>query len=107
MTSEQESLPLADAPPPRFEFSASYTVGLIGLSIGVGFYGLIFVLLLIAWTLHAPSAPTVTESEAIYYAAISHLIPLYFWVAYRQQISRLPNLWKWVIALGAWLLILA
>jgi hypothetical protein len=106
MASELEPLPVQVAPQARVE-SAAYIAGLIGLSIGFGFYGLIYVLLLTSWTLHAPNAPTVAESEAIYYAAIVHLIPLCLWVKCRSQISRFSNLWRWAISVCAWLLILA
>src|SRR3954470_18205023 len=106
MASEQELLPVTDAPTARFEFSAAYIAGLVGFSIGLGFYGLLFVLLLIAWALRAPNAPTAIEGSAIYYAAAVHLIPLCLWLVYRNQISSLPSLWRWTLAVGAWVLIL-
>jgi hypothetical protein len=107
MTTEPEILPESEIPPSPFEWTASYTAGLIGLSVGVGFYGLLFILLLIAWGVSAPNAPTATEGMGIYCATMAHLFPLCLWVIYRKQISSLPKLWRWLMAVGAWLLIVA
>jgi hypothetical protein len=106
MTSEQETLPpLTDVPSVPFEYSWPYIAGLIGFSIGLGFYGLLFVMLLIAWALDAPNAPTASEGAAIYRAAIVHLFPLCLWIAYRKQIAGFPIALKWTLAVGSWLLI--
>jgi hypothetical protein len=107
MNTEQEPLSEADALPSPFEWSASYIAGLIGLAIGFGFYGVLCVLLLVAWAVHAPHPPSAAESTGIYRAALVHLFPLCLWLVYREQISRLPNLWRWALVVGAWGLIVA
>lgn len=64
------------APSPDPPGLNSYIIGLVGLALGAGFYGVLFCVLLIAWALRAPSAPTGPEGAAIFCAAAVHIAPL-------------------------------
>jgi hypothetical protein len=82
-----------------------YIVGMIGLALGAGFYGILSCLLLIAWALHAPNAPTRIEGCATLGAASAHLTLLLLWLIYRSSLSRQSVSIKRGLATVAWLLI--
>lgn len=97
---------LAAVPPPAQPIAlTSYVIGLVGFALGGGFYGILFCILMVAWALHAPSAPTATEGAAIFCAAFVHLIPLGLWLAFRASVLQLSPRLRAGIAVAAWLLI--
>jgi hypothetical protein len=82
-----------------------YVAGLLGLAFGAGFYGILCCLMIIAWSMHAPNAPSIVDGAVTLGAAMVHLFPLICWLAYREELWRQSARNLRGLAVAAWLLI--
>ena len=82
----------------------AFLTGLIGLTVGGGFYWVLCAFLVIASFANAPHLPNPRERAFMVGAGVFHAIPLILWIALCRSLYRL-RLWVfWTLAFCCWLL---